>query len=162
MTDYGSIKSRLEDFDARHGENIYHDGWILFANGARREGNALGLLAEPPDHPLPLAQCKLRYHEIVLQCAVDEFTRRKNEMVRAARRGLNGPNCEQAPVDIPQATAVLQQLKAVVTAAKKRRDAALADVEAATPVSVKERARRLAELRAQNEVLLTSINQIEV
>ncbi len=77
-------KQRIDAFEARHGgkENSIYDGvWIYFEDGARREGNPLGALCEPPTDPRQLQKNIVRYHTFLLDRHIRAFDDRKRELV---------------------------------------------------------------------------------
>lgn len=76
-------KQRIDAFEARHGgkENSIYDGvWIYYADGARREGNPLGALCEPPTDPRQLQKHIVRYHRFLLDRHIRVFDDRKREL----------------------------------------------------------------------------------
>jgi hypothetical protein len=163
MPDYSVMKSRVEQFDAEHGASVFQDNWIVFEDGAMREGNSYGVLSDPPEDPLQLAKRKLRYREIILQRATEEFRSRKDYFVRAAKTNMrNRYLCSAPPADGEQAAAELKGLQHVVRIAKGKYDAALAAVEASKPQRLKEVEALNAANQAANAALLQAINGIEV
>ncbi len=162
MIDYGAVKQRLAEFDARHGASVAEDGWILFEDGAVRESDPMGVLMAPPSKPWDLTRRVLHYQQVILNRAVAAFEERRSYYVRAATANLNQQFCAPAPTDPELAAAELKQLQRAVRAAKRKYDAALAAVEAAKPPRLRELEATNAANRKANEALLTSLNGIEV
>jgi hypothetical protein len=160
--DYGAINQRLAEFDARHGANVCEEAWILFEDGAVREGNPMGPLMEPPSDPHQLAKRKERYHAVLLRRAVSAFEDRKRYYARAAKANLNQQWCAPVPVDAEAAAAELKALQAVVETCKRNHDQARAEVEKTVPASLKIRKEQDAANRKANETLLDRLKTIEV
>lgn len=160
--DYGAVKARVEDFDARHGANVLRDQWIFFEDGATREVNPVGALLEPPSDPRELAQNKLRYHTILLTRATNEFEERKRYYLMAAKANLN-QRYSNPPLAVPDtAAAELGQLRDRVMVHKKNHDEALAEVERTKPSRLRAMETQSAINREQNQKLISRLQGIEV
>lgn len=77
----GTPKQRVAKFDAMHGASIYDGVWLYFEDGARREGDPLGALCEPPTDPRQLQKNIVRYHTFLLNRHIRAFDDRKRELV---------------------------------------------------------------------------------
>lgn len=80
--EYGNtVTERIANFERIHGASVYDGVWLYFEDGARREGNPLGPLMEPPDNPQARQQNIVFYHKLALEHATDEFDALKKQLL---------------------------------------------------------------------------------
>ena len=154
-------KQRVNTFHAAHGSECYElDGFYWYADGARRDVDLLGLLAEPPsvrygESPdrveYTLAVYKLNFFKGKLAVAVRDFTQLQEQLYWSP------------PADEDAALKKLNELKAVVEARNKELRVAQARVDA-TNIG---KARKVAQNRpaaqaARVESFRSKLNKIRV
>ena len=86
MIDYGYVTQRVKDFDERHGPRECDGNFYYYADGAYRECNSLGLLAEPERDPIQRRSVAVRFHELRLARLVKQFDDLKMKL-------KNHPDC---------------------------------------------------------------------
>ena len=72
------VKERVNAFDAKHGDFVVVNGWILYEDGAMREVDFWGVLKEPPVDVYQSAKLVHRFWELRLALAVEEFKVSRN------------------------------------------------------------------------------------
>jgi hypothetical protein len=86
------VSQRVRQFDTKHGDSIVINGWLIFADGAKREAHNLqGSLMEPPKDPQDRETIKLLYQEEMLRRATENVQRKKQAVVQKTR--------EKSPVE---------------------------------------------------------------
>jgi hypothetical protein len=123
------IKARVAEFHKRHGAECYKEGpdgpYWYYPNGAYRDVNTMGLLAEPPSPRTPEGQFQLatnilRFHQGKLNKAVEEYDE------------LNTRLSRHLPADEELALRQLRELKQIVDERKgevEKAQAALDDTQ---------------------------------
>jgi hypothetical protein len=156
MIDYMGIKQRLAEFDEKHGEQVIHDGWILFADGAVREANPLGALQEPPSDPWACAKQRVTFCSVALRQATELFENAKTSRLQMVKGALNSQFCP-APATTQAELAELKVLKKAVQERTKALAEARREAETTKPAWLKEREVESAKNRAAQEKLLESL-----
>jgi hypothetical protein len=157
-----SIKTRVKEFDVRHGEDsvVFNVGWLLFGNGAMREINPMGPLIEPPEDNYKRAKLVVRYHEIKLNLAAEEFNLLKHNLKLHAKVGLKERFCPPPP---PQEEIErLKQLKKKVQKWQRKLEKSHKELENSKPAQLVERDKTNEGNRRANEDLLGEVERIEV
>lgn len=123
-----SPQARIGRFDAANGKDgIIVDGWILYSNGARREGG-VGVMMDPPTDPYQRCQLHLRYREAILATATKAFADLRQKLRWEAEANMRAG---YAPPDEEGLT----QLEALQEAARGRqRDVEKARAELAANI----------------------------
>ena len=160
MIDYLGIKERVEKFDIEHGLDavMYGAGWLLFPDAAIRETNPLGALREPPDDLYQRAKLIVKYREIKLGLAVEEFTTFKRFLLTQA----NQAHREGTPPPSQEAIATLKQLKAKAASCQALLEDAREYLEDNKPAGLRQRELNMQANREKAEDLLASLKTIEV
>jgi len=161
MIDYGGAKQRVAKFDAKHGENVDIDGWILFEDGARRELHPLGALIEPSSNPNDLAKAIFHYWSVKLKRAVNEFEQRKRHYKNSSKVALNMAFAGSAP-DPDVVEAELTALRDAVRRIQEKYEEAKNDVDRTTPSRIKELNERAAQNRERHQAILSRLSTLEV
>lgn len=156
------MRERILQFEARHGAAIMHRGFVYFEDGARREENPYGMLAEPPEDRPELAKAILFYRELALGRAVKQFEEQKSHFAAAAAAELRQPFCGPPPMAVDKAEELLTELQNKVTAAREARDKAAAEVQSTKPEWMQDRDRTVVANRQANERLLSLLAKHEV
>ena len=158
------LEERVKAFDARHGNDpVVYDGMFLFADGAQREKQALGLWLEPPVDGLELARLIHRYHARKLEFALEAFNELKFQLSQQAFAAVKHAGSFTAPhpptrMDI----ADLKALQRTVLECRQRADQAKAELEdAKPPVARQQEAESLADLE-RGQAALAAIESIKV
>ena len=163
ILDVASVKARIAGFERAHGDSILHNGWIYFQDGAVRELNPLGLLAEPPEDPWKLAVRIRDYWQLKMAVATEAFDLRKKQFLQSAKSHLHEEHSVGAPpVGADAAAAELNVLKQAVVKAKAGLDAALAECARAEPEGLKRGRERNDVNRQANQELLDRIGGIQL
>jgi hypothetical protein len=156
-------RQRVEHFDKRHGgDAIEIDHWLYFSDGAMRELNPLGLLAEPPAEPYDAAKIRLRYHEEKLRRASRAFDERKAWLLNTARANLLQRQAPPPPIYLAAAKRELNTLKRAVMKLQNDLEKARRDVEASKPAWLRTREEGNAASRASNEAFVSAIEEISI
>jgi hypothetical protein len=132
VIDNFGVGARIANFDKRNGGRpVFFNNWYYYANGAQREGWALGVLIEPPDDEYQRLANILKYHEARQAIAVREFDNLKEELAMSG--------CPQ-----PEGLDQLRQLRLIVG----QRNQAVNDAK--TRLEGTERGRQVAWSRRQH------------
>src|SRR5688572_5108211 len=79
-----------KQFDAENGGTGVRDGrWMIFANGAKRETNIPGICCPPPDDKRERARLVIRYHEVHLKRAMEQFDQLKKSLMESSDAWMN-------------------------------------------------------------------------
>jgi hypothetical protein len=156
------VKKRIDAFCKRHGEFVCDEsGWIYHENGAHRDRNPLGLLAEPDQDLYERSKMIVRYWELKHDLAVEEFQNYKNHQKLIARSCLT----QQVPGVVTNQTEARKQLvrlKKKVVNNQRKLDTALAQVEANEPKWMQERENQNQRFRQKAQELLSTVEAIEI
>jgi hypothetical protein len=155
------VKQRIDVFCQRHGDFVCDTGWIYHEDGANRDKNPLGLLAEPDPDLYKRSQDIARYWQIRYDLAAEEFQNYKHELSLMARSCLT----QQVPGAVPDQTEARKQLvrrKKKVVNSQRKLDKALANVEANEPNWMKDRENQNQLYRQKAQDLLSVVESIEV
>ena len=155
-----SVGNCLAEFDSQHGESFVYDGWVLFADGATREVNPLGLLVEPPSDPYEKAKRIALYWKLVFEKAVRDFDAGRQYLADLAAENLNSQICGPAPEK-----GAMEELKGRHKAAlnaKKKYEKALAQVEALKPREVSDREICDQHNRQSNSEIMSQLNAMSI
>ena len=159
--DTGVVNGRIAAFDRRHGASVFIDGWIVYADGATREGDPFGALMEPPADPWERAKKIALHHRIIYDRALKAFDEARQGYRIMISNNLKMRVCGPAPA-IDESVAELKRLRNTAKRAKDNLDKALAAVEAARPDQDRAAERVNQENRNDNEDLLAAIDKIEL
>jgi hypothetical protein len=161
MIDCEGIKSRIEHFDVSHGlDCVVLNGWLLFADGAMRELNPMGLLKEPKADAYECSKDVCLFYETKLFFAVEEFSTLKNNLLMRGRTALRLQNCPSPP---DQETIFrLAELKKKVQAAQRKFSKAKKDMENLIPSFIRVNKKMDDENRQKNADFVSRIEEIEV
>ena len=80
-----NVKEFNEAFDKKHGDFVVYGEQILYQDGAMRECSVFGLSCEPPKNPVKCQELIIRFWELKLGLAVEEFVVRKHMLLRRAK-----------------------------------------------------------------------------
>jgi hypothetical protein len=156
------------EFDKKHskdGPGIQDGGFVTYPNGAYRDTNSMGVLAEPYDdpwNPLLLEKKIIRYWELALKHATDRFTEQQNTWLKRAKGNL-GESVVPGPPEI--ATAAVRQLKVMkksVQKAQAKLDEARKQLEDAKPQWMRERQETSSMHRGVNEEFVEKVSNIQI
>jgi hypothetical protein len=151
-----SVLTRVQAFDAEHGDHVTHANWVFFIDGAMREAEPSGPLIDPPvADPYKLWDNITRYREVKLSRAVRVFDDLK-EAVLASTGGHDG-GAQLARLKAAQRTA--QVCKAEYEKAKENRD--YHDPRLSRQVTSVQQA-ALAKARAEQAASKQKVKAIEV
>jgi hypothetical protein len=123
---------------AFHEENgneyvVLDDGWILFANGAKRENCTFCALVDPPKDPYQLAKLQVKYHRTLFERAREQYDQKfeyAQQWAKAsARRGESPPP--------PSMLEEVKELRKLVKKHQKQLAEAEAHLEDVTPDHLK-------------------------
>lgn len=162
MTDQYGVGQRIREFENEHGDRVIipETDWVLFEDGARREVSPWGRLIPPPTDLYEKLQWVLKYRQIKLDLAIQQFDYQKSRFLleaAACRKIGNAPNftAEAAENELKK----LQKRVGFCRHAVKETETKL---EAAKPQRLKGSERCDAEVAARTEELINSIKSIEV
>lgn len=156
-----SVKGRVEAFDNKHGRDcVVFDSWLLFADGASREIDPFGLLAEPPQDVYKCNQFKVKYHTIKLELAAEEFSVLKQSVMAHTKVILRDRSCSGAPGR--EAVERLKELQKKVRACQRNLDEAKDNLEKSKPACLIQREVSNEHNRRKAEEFLSEIEKIEI
>lgn len=159
------VVDRVKAFDAQHSSEarppVFEDGWVIFSDGACRDGNPLGALKEPPTDDWQRLKRIALYWKVSLRHATRKFNEMKDPLVRGAQAQVAARNAGEPP-PVAEAERKLRLLRRVVKRAQRHLAKALAAVEDAKPPGVREQEARFAANRTANQDLLNRIGKIGI
>jgi hypothetical protein len=161
MIDYG-IGKRLRDFDSAHGDYVVNNGWIFYEDGATRETNPWGCLAEPPSDIYECAKLKVRFCKLKLELAIEEFSTCKRDVLLQAQANLKEKYCPAPTSTQQEAVTSLKKLKQKVESCKRKLREAQTNLENAKPAYLREREITAENNRHKNQELLLELQRIEI
>ena len=157
-----TVKDRINDFIARHGDFVLLDGIILHEDGAAREPNAYGYLKDPPADVYECNKLKVRFCEKKLSLAAEEFSALKRNVLLQTKANMQGNRCS-APSDAQkEAVALLKTLKKKVGYFKHKLNEAKTNMEQSRPKWMTEREIDTENNRIENEKLRDELSEIEI
>jgi hypothetical protein len=155
-------REQVAAFDAKHGDYIVIEGWVLYETGAMREvQQPWGLLKEPPEDLYQCAKLKVKFCELKLQLACEEFNMVKTRTMSQIRANLKERRCF-APAAQEESVAILQELKKKVKKYQKLLEEAKINLENSKPVQLREREISSENNRQANEQFLAELQKIEI
>jgi hypothetical protein len=137
-------------------------GWLLYADGARREINIMGALIEPPDNEYEKHKLLIQYHTTKLALVVEEFQTHKNNLLLHAKAGLRDKCCPPPPANKKEAIVKLKQLKEKVQAYQLELSEARKGLEKNKPASLQQRENVFEQNRLDNENFVGELEKIEI
>lgn len=157
-------KQRVNEFHLRHGGECYElDGYFWYSNGARRDVDLLGLLAEPPSLPAFPTPMKADRVEYDLACYKLNFFKAKLAVAERDFEALKEKLYWSPPADEDAAIAKLNELKEAVAARNRELRKAQAVVDATSIGRArKEAANRPAAQAAKVEGFRSKLAKIRV
>ena len=163
MTDYGNgVKQRLKNFDDAHGDYVVSDGFIFYEDGAIRELNPYGCLIEPPVDVYQCAKLKLKFCELKLALATEEFSISKRNILLQTKANIQGQYAA-APTEAQKNTVKqLKSLKQKVESWKRKVRQAKTNLEKNKPQRLIERENNSENNRQANISLLSELGKIEI
>lgn len=165
MIDVNSIKQRIDEFHERHGDFVCMGGnaggWLLYQDGAHRDRDPMGILAEPPDDPYERSKMIAKFWTAKRDLACDEFQTYKHELAMLARATL-GQSVPGVVPDQDEARKKLTKLRRKVTNNQRKLDRALEELEACKPSWMKVREEQNNRNRRAAQELLSTVESIEV
>ena len=159
-----STKQRIEKFDKRHGSDcVVWGGFLLYSDGAYRDRNPLGVLAEGTSDAKKCASRKLEYVEIRLNLAREEFQIYKKNLATQCRIVAEQPNCNNPPKS-PSAedVAKLKELRKKVSHWQGKLTAARKNIEEAIPEHITKRNEFCEENRSKAASISAEIESIKI
>ena len=121
----GGIKA-VRDFDQQHGgSGIEVDGRIIYPDGAFRDPQPEGILADPPSDDFERLSIIVRFWQALTDDAVEEFDSIKRGVEMFSRDSAR----RYGPSDPDATIAKLERLKAIVEERRERLNAAKAKLE---------------------------------
>lgn len=93
----GSNIEFFREFDRQHGDAVVMGNWLLYCDGALRELTAVGATIEPPRDNIERRKLIVKYREVKLELAVEEFRVLKRELIRKGKQAVKG--VENAPTE---------------------------------------------------------------
>jgi hypothetical protein len=157
-----------QEFDKKHskdGPGIQDGGFVTYPDGAYRDTNAMGVLAEPYDdpwNPLLLEKKIVRYWVLTLKHATDRFTEQRDSWLKRAKGNL-GETVVPGPPEIP--TAAVRRLKVMkksVQKAQAKLDEARKLLEDAKPKSMIQRQETSSKHRSENAEFAEAVEKINI
>lgn len=160
FVDPGLGNPTIAAFDRRHGPYVVIEGWLVYADGATREGTPYGVLQEPSSDPWQRAKKIELYYKVIFDRALRAFDNAKQSYQKTIAANLTMRACGPAPDN--DAVGDLQRLRNIAKQAKDNYDKASKAVEAARPEEHK-MAERIDQLnRERNQAVLAAISKIEL
>lgn len=157
-----SPAGRIRAFDALHEPSpdepgIRDGGYILFADGAKRDVHPLGPLIPVPSDPMAAARLRIRYAEIIVRRAVDKFETLREQYIRTG----NAAKAQgyHPPLSAEDAADQLNALKTDVRAAQTKLDARRRELDDLMPGNPN---RARGELQAACHDFLATVTGIQV
>ena len=96
MADTSLVNQRIQEFHERHGGECYRFGtYLIYADGAFRDVNPLGILHDGPVDDRERLKMILKYHERKKEVIEDQFHEKKKEREMKARHPLDSPTDEE-------------------------------------------------------------------
>ncbi len=157
MNDNLTPGSRVAAFHEKHsatGDSLFVDGWHYYPNGAMRERDSMGLLAEPDKREHVRDKVVVFYYQEKLRRAADNFVEFKNRLLSMGK----GPHgCDYA-----REIEKLEELKEVVSVCKKELADAEKRYEDSTPEEEIRRRKHVAENALNNERFVGKVSNIRI
>lgn len=154
------IRERIESFDKANGSCVVDGGFLLFESGGRRDINPLGAMRDPPENPYECSLLQLRFCEIRLSLAVEEFQVLQRQLILFARNSMKQKICGSSPD--PEALELLKKIKKKVKFWQVKVNAAQANVEVSKPVHLRQREKQDEDNRRNCEDFLGELQKIEI
>jgi hypothetical protein len=112
MIDTDYVNQRVKQFDEKHGSDYLRVGvWLIYSDGAYREVNPLGLLAEPPADAYERCKLQVQYREEALRQTAAAFKELKEVLTRQTEEAVRWANSNAPPA--PPKPEDLQRLRAL-------------------------------------------------
>ena len=157
------VKRRLTEFDERHGDFVVTQGWLLFEDGGTREShNPYGALIEPDEDLYKRSRLIVKFHEIKLGLAVEQFSQRKNHLLSLARNTMRERFCCGPPMSREMALEELQEFQEIVRTCQAKLEAAKKEAEANKPQSLVTSEKANEENRTRCGDFISALEKIEV
>lgn len=151
-------RSFAAEFDRENGgKYVVHNGWLYYANGARRESSAMGLCLDPPDDKFACAKAIALYHKLVLDIALQEFHVCKDNFKAAAETCLRNGDYFGEEED---AVKMLTDMKKKIAVLRQNFTAATQAVENLKPKQLTTDQRMTAENRREAGRSISAIKRI--
>jgi hypothetical protein len=159
-----SVGQRIKLFDNTHGPDfIIVDRTILYADGAFRDLNPYGVLAEPPLDEKKCNESILKFIEAKYNLAREEFQVFKNNLRLCCENAKKYPNCSNPPQP-PSAEAVakLKELQKKVHHWQGKLTAARKKLEESIPEHIVKRNEFCEETRRKATSISAEIENIKI
>lgn len=152
--------TNAREFDAEHGDNpICLNGWLYFSDGCYREVNPLGARVTPTD-PYQRAKLVVKYWELKVDLALEEFTNFKQKLLFFTNNCHNRQICAPPPEN--DAIAKLESLKLKVQDYRLELQQAEENVKNNKPDEMVRREEVNDQLRKKCEDVLEKIRAVEI
>lgn len=161
--DKSAMRQRIEAFHERHGADCVDiDGYRVYSDGAYRDIDPIGILAEPDSDLFVRSQRVIEYWEERTDRAVDAFDEAKDVYASFCRAAAHEPSVPATPWAKEQATEHLKKLRAEVHTCQAQLKNARAELKRHEPPHSRERAKRNARQRDDAAELLRAVSQIRI
>jgi len=157
------VADRCKAFDQKHseyGEPILSNGWVLFADGSKRDSDPAGLYCEPVD-PLERQRGVVQYCKAIHTMRQGFFQSRKREITESLRAVARHRGVMNVAPDLQAERweEELLKLQSAAEQARKNLELAMAELERVSPTD-KARQDMTDTVKAQAATALSRLNAI--